>query len=495
MRAARRHLGLVWPGLGLLGSVACAGGATHLLNRRPIPWWWRLPGLHGHSAAWHLFWAGVVVLCIAWLGLGWRLRRVDGVRPREVTFVAALWALPLALGPALFSLDMYSYLAQGSLLHHGLNPYRVAPVALHRWHESRLLGAVSTNWRHTTAPYGPLFVALSAVAAAIAGPHLTLGVELLRLPELAGVALLAVFVPRLARALGADPVRASWLTVASPLVLLLLVGGGHNDALMAGLMVAGVAFAVERRPLAGLALCTLAATVKLPAIAAIAVIGIVWLRAEPRRWRHVLLAGGAIVAAIGLGTGIVVGVGVSWISGSLFSTPETVHLAITPSTAVAVAIWELGHGVHAGVSLAAQSVEHTATMVAFVVTGLVALGLCLRARMATLPRALGLMLVAAALGGPAAWPWYLSWGTVLLATDGEIQRSRWLPAVLVAAVFPVMAGGQVAIGLPQAPRMLAVYGLVVGIGFVAWLRGRWTVSRAAPLPAGTLRRASSEAAG
>jgi len=99
--------------------------------------------------------------------------------------------------------------------------------------------------------------------------------------ELGGAVLLAIFVPRLARSLGADPRTALWLAVLSPLVLLQLIGAGHNDALMAGLMVAGVAFAVQGRPALGVALCAVAATVKLPAALAALFIAVVWARSMP----------------------------------------------------------------------------------------------------------------------------------------------------------------------------------------------------------------------
>ena len=62
---------------------------------------------------------------------------------------------------------------------------------------------------------------------------------------------------------------ALWLGALSPLALFSFVSSGHNDALMVGLLVAGVTLAVEGRLLAGLVLCALAATVKLPAAAAV----------------------------------------------------------------------------------------------------------------------------------------------------------------------------------------------------------------------------------
>ena len=49
-----------------------------------------------------------------------------------------------------------------------------------------------------------------------------------------------VFLPRLARHLGTDPGVALWLGALSPLALFSFVASGHNDALMVGLLVAGV---------------------------------------------------------------------------------------------------------------------------------------------------------------------------------------------------------------------------------------------------------------
>ena len=93
-------------------------------------------------------------------------------------------------------------------------------------------------------------------------------IMLLRLFEGAGVVLIAVSLPALARSVGKDPARAVWLGVCNPLVLFHFVAGGHNDALMIGLIVAGLAVATTgaRRPLLGVLLCMVAATIKAPAV-------------------------------------------------------------------------------------------------------------------------------------------------------------------------------------------------------------------------------------
>ena len=120
---------------------------------------------------------------------------------------------PLALGPALFSHDVYSYLAQGTILHLGLNPYHDTPAVLALHGQGHVLSAVSPFWRHTPAPYGPLFLGLVSLIVGVTGAKLIAGVLVLRGVELIGALLLAVYVPRLARALGTDPARAVWLAL------------------------------------------------------------------------------------------------------------------------------------------------------------------------------------------------------------------------------------------------------------------------------------------
>jgi hypothetical protein len=465
------ELGLAWPALGLGGSCAVALGATRLLAQRPLRWWWTAPLPGGHGTAWHVFWAGVIALCVAWLAVGNRIRSQPGVRPRQLLILAAVWSAPLALGPVLFSLDMYSYLAQGALLHHGLDPYTNAPVALQRWHETAVLAAVSTRWRHTTAPYGPVFMALSAVIAGVAGDHPVLGVMLERIVELLGLGLLAVYVPRLARALGADGGLAVWLALCSPLTLLYLVGGGHNDALMAGLLVAGVTLAVQRRPLLAIAVCSLAATIKLPALAAVPMIAVCWLRCEPARWRRIVSAGAALCAAVVGGAGLLVGVGLQWVSASALSSSGSARIVLTPATSLGVSLADALHDL--GIAASSSSLQTALVRGALALVALGGLWLCARVSYARLARYLGALLLAAALGGPAAWPWYLCWGVTLLCADPVAQRSLWLPALLVGGVFGVMAGGQVVTPLPQAPQMLELYGLVAAIGLAVVLARRY----------------------
>ena len=424
-----------WACLGLAGSVLVALTGPRLAGG-PVRWWFD-PSLGGVGVA--LFYSGIVALSVAWLALG-RL----AIPTRELRIVGAAWCAPLLVTAPLFSQDAYSYLAQGTLVHLGIDPYRHAPAVLAQAGQAHVLGAVDPFWRHTTAPYGPLFLGIVSLIVAVAGSHLVLGVLLIRLVDVGGLVLLAAFAPRLARALGADPDRATWWVLLSPLVLLELVAGTHNDLLMIGLLVAGVTFAIERRVLVGIGLCVLAATIKLPAAAAIPFILVAC--ADRRTWfRGVMLAAGLVLAV-----SVITGLGLGWISSNVFSTPDKVRLAITPATA-------LGWTVAQVVPVGARSLESALGVVAFGLSLVFGALLLWRTRRGNMVRNLGIALIAVAVCGPAAWPWYLTWGLVLLAACPGIQQSRALALAVVACALVVKADGILTFPLHTAPVFVVLY--------------------------------------
>ena len=421
-----------WAGLGLAGSVLVALAGPRVAGG-PVRWWFDpslgVPALYG----------GIVALSLAWLALG-RL----ALTTREVWIVAAAWCLPLFLTAPLFSQDVYSYLAQGTLVHLGLDPYRDAPAVLAQHGQAHVLGAVSPFRRHTTAPYGPLFLWMVSGIVELTSAHLVLGVMLVRVLDVAGLVLLALFAPRLARALGADPARAVWWVLLCPLVLLALVAPAHNDLLMIGLLLAGVTFAIERKLLLGVALCALAATIKLPAAAAIPFILVAY--GDRRSW----LTGGLLSVGVVLAVSAITGLGLDWLSTAVFSTPDKVRLAITPATA-------LGWTVAQIVPVEARGLEAALGVVAFGLSLVFAALLLWRSRPQTVVRNLGIALIAVAVCGPAAWPWYLTWGLVLLAACPGIQQSRALALAAVASALVVKADGILVFPLHTAPVFVVLY--------------------------------------
>ena len=433
-----------WACLGLAGSVLVALAGPRVAGG-PVRWWFD-PSLGGVDVA--VLYAGILALSIAWLAL----RRL-AVTTTQMWIVGAAWCMPLLLTAPLFSHDAYSYLAQGTLVHIGIDPYHHAPAVLAQVGRAHVLAAVDSFWRHTTAPYGPLFLWIVSGIVALTGSHLVIGVLLIRLLDVAGLVLVALFAPRLARALAADPARATWW-VFSPLVLLELVTPAHNDLLMIGLLVAGVTLAIERRVLMGIAVCALAATIKLPAAAAIVFIGVMWVRDQPAR--SALAGSRAAVAAAAVGLGVVAavtvitGLGLEWISTSVFSTPDKVRLAITPATA-------LGWTVAQVVPIGARGLESALGVVAFALSCALGAVLLWRTRREDMVRYLGITLIAVAICGPAAWPWYLTWGLVLLATCPGIQDSLVLALAVAAGAFVVKADGILAFPIHTAPLFVVLY--------------------------------------
>ncbi len=442
----------------MLASIA----APRALEQRHAAWWYGQIAI-SRGAATLLVWAGMVLLTIAWVAL---LR--IGIDRRSGLVVAGLWVLPLALGPPLFSSDVYSYLAQGAILHRGHDPYTQPPVILAHLGDRQLLDAVSKFWRHTTAPYGPLFLELVGLISTVGAGHLVAGVLLCRALDLVGLVLLAVWVPRVADALGADEARASWLVLASPLMLLGLVAPAHNDLLMAGLLAAGVGCALRGRPMLGVAVCALAATIKLPSLVAVAFIVVAWGRTERGAARRLLVTQCLTVTVVVLGlVTLASGVGLRWLSSAVFSTPARVHLAITPATALGETAALVLHG--AGIAVSAHGLEGALGVIATVVAAAVGLWLLWRAEVRRVTALLGATLLLAAICGPAAWPWYLSWGIVLVAACPSPQRSLVLVGVLVVGPFLVKPDGILALPITLSPVVLGLY--LLG-AVAAWMRLR-----------------------
>jgi alpha-1,6-mannosyltransferase len=426
-------------------------------------WWFSIPA--GGSPLDSIgFYLSVGLMVAAWLGVG-RLAFAGELSVGRAWVVLAVWGVPFLLGPPLFSRDLYSYVGQGLLAHHGLNPYTVAPSTLG---PGPLLSGIATVWRDTTSPYGPLFVGSSRVVAALAGGSLAVQVVAFRALELIGVALVMVSLPRLARHLGTDPGIALWLGALSPLALFSFVASGHNDTLMVGLLVAGVTLGVTGRLLPGLVLCALAATVKLPAAAGVAFLAADSTRAMAgsRRWRTVGLAA-AVLVVVSVGVTLLVGYGWTWLGPTALHIPTELRVLSTPSVSLGVLIFAVLHPLGIPVGRSAV-VTVTQDLVAVVAVAAV-VWLLITVRRHEVVRSLGLALILIVVGSPTVWPWYLMWGVVLLAAT-TAQRSKLLAAVAGLAMLVVGPSGHPLLG----GTWYVVVSLATLAG-VAWLihGGRW----------------------
>jgi alpha-1,6-mannosyltransferase len=288
------------------------------------------------------------------------------------------------------------------------------------------------------------------------------------------VTLIAWAVPALARAVGRDASGAFALAVLNPLVLLGLLGGSHNDALMLGLLVAGCALARQRHPLMGLALCALGAEVKVPALIGVIFIGWWWSGPEPavrRRLGRVALAIGS-AAGLMVTIGVCAGLGWRWIEG--LTNSGAVVSWLDPATGVGLLLAHvssaLGYPGHQSVFV------DSARIVALGLAAVISVGLLIRSERHGELQALGWSLVLFVVLGPVVWPWYETWGFVFLAIVAE----GWVLAFVF--IFSAVA---CAADVPN-PRLLVAADpilvslcwvcLVASICFFLWSRVASSVS-------------------
>ncbi|WP_225095951.1 polyprenol phosphomannose-dependent alpha 1,6 mannosyltransferase MptB [Streptomyces sp. CoH27] len=399
---------------------------------------------------------GVVLLIAAWVLLGRLVRGPRPPSPRALLLVLAAWTAPLLLAPPLFSRDVYSYLAQGAMVDAHMDVYAHGPDQL----GGPLAGEVAPMWQHTGAPYGPAFLGLASALSGLTRGELPAGLLGMRLVALLGVALMALALPRLARHSGADPAAALWLGALNPLVLLHLVAGAHNDALMLGLLGLGLVAARGRHPAAGIGaavLVTLAALVKAPA--ALGLLAVLALQVRSgRRPLPALLSTAAASAATTVAATAVAGTGYGWI-GALATPVSPQNWALT--SLLGRATGALLHHLGSGLAPLAIPAWH---LLGLAVTAVLVALIWLRLRLRPV-YALGLSLLTVAVFGPAIRPWYVLWGLFLIAAaapDTSVRhRVAALAGVLALAVLP--SGG------PADPGqlVLAVSGGVLGV-VVLW---------------------------
>lgn len=474
VRAARR-LGAGWVIGGFVAAAVMVIVGPALVGAADGPavvWWYdlRVPVGSGLSATRLVFFAGMVGVSASWLAIGRRLRQIPEVTRPEMWAVVALWAAPLAVGPAFFSRDIYSYIAQGSLTHLGINPFTNGPDVLAYFGSSRVLQAVSPPWRTTVSPYGPVFLWLISKIVGAIGSRQVLGVIALRSVELAGIALVAYFLPRLASASGADENKAIWLGALSPLLMFELISAGHNDALMLGLLVAGVALAKEDRPALGIVFCALGATIKVPALAGIVFIAVAWARQQPTRRMQlkVAAAASAISGTVFLAASEVTGLGFGWLSPSVLATPTKGSMAVTPITAFGDTIAAILRVF--GVGAAGPTWSHYLQPIGLLAAALFGLAMLWRTHQDNLTATLAAAMLVVVLLGPALWPWYLTWGVTLLAATRPGQRSKLLVAVCGAYVFMLTASGSTIIPSSLTPLVAITWIAAAGTAWVWWRR-------------------------
>ncbi|MHA6783895.1 polyprenol phosphomannose-dependent alpha 1,6 mannosyltransferase MptB [Pseudonocardia saturnea] len=417
-------LGVTASLLMVLGGFGAGGVLVDdpLLTNSPLGFW-RYG--HGREIATALVYLGVGLLAWAWVQLGREVlaRRIGG---RAVLSTAAAWLAPMLFAPPLFTRDVFSYLAQGALPLAGFDPYAVGPEAL----PSVFTDNVHYFWQDTPAPYGPLFILYAKMVAWLAGDQIILGVVLMRLALLPGLFLLIKALPELSRRMGGRPSLALWIVVANPVMVVHMVGGGHNDLLVMGLLATSALAALRGQHAWGIVLATLAMAVKASAGVALPFLVLVWAGTMAgsvlvRTLRATAYGIAIFVPVFALCT-VAAGVGLGWLPA--LSAPSMIVNWLSLPTGA-------GQLVHSIILIIGPVPMQPFVNVGRAIGALLLLTIAVRQWWAARDggpdamRRAGIVLLAVALLSPTTLPWYVSWGMALLA------MVDWSPRALQVIVF------------------------------------------------------------
>jgi alpha-1,6-mannosyltransferase len=438
--------------LGLLASVAIVVGASQVSSpftlKKQGAWWFGIPTtplfqIPGEPHGTGLFlgvvevYAGMLLLIRCWYEVVRLASRYRAMPVRLLVPLFVAWTAPLLFVAPLFSHDLYSYAAQGEMVSHHINPYTYGPDVLSSG--SPFDALVDNIWQNVGSPYGPFFLQLDGFIVSITGHRPLAAIEGLRLLALLGVILFAVAIPAIARSFKRDPAVAFSIAVLSPLVLLNLVGGGHNDALMLGLMAVGYALSRRGHRVWGLIVIGLAGATKVPALIVAVYIGWEWLGPGLTLRDRIRPVLSALLISLSVMAGVseLAGLGWGWIGG--LSNPDTVRSWLDPATGLGelggkmLSALGFGNHTHALITLARGS--------GLLLAALISLWLLLRSDENGSLRALGWSLVAIVVLSPVIQPWYASWGFVFLAPV-VVRRARRLVMLLSAvSCFLGLPGG------------------------------------------------------
>ncbi|MCQ9342828.1 polyprenol phosphomannose-dependent alpha 1,6 mannosyltransferase MptB [Corynebacterium kozikiae] len=438
------------------------------------------------SASMMLCFVGVGCLVVAWVLLApftgaflFPKQRDPGVVSVSMlrrTFLA--WSLPILASAPMFTQDIYSYLANGSITRQGLDPYVAGPVDI-LGADDPLARSVPFIWANSPSPYGPVALGIAKIISIVTSDNVAWAVFAHRLCSILGVALAGWAIVALAKRCRVRPQAALWLGVLNPLTILHLIGGIHNEAILLGLMLCGLELglrgawrletglfpsAAAHIAASGL-LISCAGMVKVTGFMALGFVGMVLARSLHARglakWWALTLAIACQILVLCLSIALVTwvsGIGLGWITSQ--GGAVTIRSWMSATTSVGVIFgWVgmvLGLGDHTEAILSVTRGVGIAAILAFTVRMLFAV---LNGRIAAVG-GLGVATFVLVVLFPVVHPWYALWAILPLAAWAN--RLLFQVGVLVYSVvvsFMVLPRG---LSLPP----LTVFTVYVG-SFVA----------------------------
>lgn len=370
----------------------------------------------------------VVFLAYAW-AIYLLLKHKATASNTLIIAAGGLFCAMLLFLPAILARDVYNYMFYGRAVSmYGRNPYLVPPSAFAR---DPGFALIEPFWRDTVSVYGPLFTLVSAGLTAVTRYNVyaaTIAFKLLMFAFYIGSLAL---VADLARKYFPGKSSALLLSAAwSPMVVIYLVGGAHNDLMMIFFVLLGFVFYRRLYPALAVLSLVLAFLVKSTALLFLAPLLVLFLR-DNARWR---IADYARAGAAGLAAAVIAYVpvwpGLSGVRkivsvGTMFSG-QSIPTLIRAGMGRALISAGLGE-------VTATDFSTTATRALFVCLflGLFAL-CCWRVRdLRSLLLYSGLIATAFAFTTTWLMPWYLGTAVFLLALSGSFT----LIGTMTAATF------------------------------------------------------------
>jgi hypothetical protein len=234
-RLAKPRVAVTVAGCGLLlGAFVGATAPNNATLRVRLPLT-VLPSLHNYTVpTMAILYLGDILACLGLAGMLWA--HSQGWRPNPWHLLAgsaAVVAVMVSLTPV-GSSDTASYAAFGRIAALGGNPYETSPsyFLTHGHHYAsyhEYYHVIGSVWTNQKSVYGPIATSVQHFAAWIGGPSVVTTIWILMI--LNGM----VFIGTgwLLLKTSDDPVRATLLWTANPVLIQQLVSGGHLDTFVA----------------------------------------------------------------------------------------------------------------------------------------------------------------------------------------------------------------------------------------------------------------------
>ena len=263
----------------------------------PLVWPSRLLHLAGISAEarMQIFLWLIIVLNAMWLVAIYLVRKD---RRKSISIIIAgafaVFCLLFVFGPMFQSRDVFSYIFFGrSMTVYHANPFLLIPHA--RPHD---IIYPLVGWKFNASVYGPVFNYPAYLITRIAGNNITANIMGFKMLAFISYAACLPIVYWLARRV--SPGRENMALVIagwSPIMVMHLLGGGHNDALMVALLLGGFLLYRKGYLLSGIAVVMVASMVKIVAVLAVAPMLVMYVRDKQgvplkRLWRAAVVVVG-----------------------------------------------------------------------------------------------------------------------------------------------------------------------------------------------------------